>query len=215
MASQGFGKMFVMLPIIFAARQIDWTVEENLLKARIAFALVHAALVILGVYLLYKIKKSRIANVKVPAIPGDETSKETTVWEHDVAKLRQWATTMTLTLCITLVMHIKFGFVPPLLIQSVMNPVNFSSNQLFKTWIVGDAQAEGLGERPWKEEKPANPFASLLGQEDASDSNTTDATSTTSAQPTTNDVNSNNNNNNNGAKKRKNKKKKSKMNKVD
>jgi hypothetical protein len=67
--SQGVGKLFVMLPVFFAVKQVDWTLDENVLRARVAFAAVHGALLLLALYILYKAKNSRIANQVVAACP--------------------------------------------------------------------------------------------------------------------------------------------------
>lgn len=55
-------------------------------------------------------------------------------------------------------LHFKFGIVPPLFIQSVMNPYQTYQNPLVKLHLLGDRSPE-LVNRPWKQE--ANPLARL------------------------------------------------------
>eukprot|EP01112_Ceratiomyxa_fruticulosa_P000761 TRINITY_DN1068_c0_g2_i1.p1 TRINITY_DN1068_c0_g2~~TRINITY_DN1068_c0_g2_i1.p1 ORF type:complete len:201 (-),score=52.43 TRINITY_DN1068_c0_g2_i1:20-622(-) len=156
-------EMFIMLPMIFIIQKIDFTVPRNVLIVQSAFAIIQTLLLLASTYIYTRINArndTSTINVVVSK-PGEETRTETqTVRDHDMAALKKFVTQLIMGTAITAFLYFKWAIVPPLLMQSVINPMNFYKTQLFKIFILGENEANHP--RPWKED---NPMAGLFGQQ--------------------------------------------------
>jgi hypothetical protein len=56
-------------------------------------------------------------------------------------------------MCIVGILHFYKGYIPPLIFQSVLLPINFIDSQLFKIHVLKEAPVGGL-KRPFKVEGP-------------------------------------------------------------
>jgi len=160
MARSGM-EMFIMLPMLFLIQKIDFTVPNNVLIVQSAFVIIQTILLVACTYIYNKINTRNnrtVLNVAVPK-PGEEPRTESqTVRDHDMAQLKKFGTQLLLGTTITAFLYYKWAIVPPLLMQSVLNPMNFYKTQLFKIYILGQDESEFP--RPWKEESP---LAGLMG----------------------------------------------------
>jgi len=93
--------------------------------------------------------------------------RKITIGEYDQEQLMKLAKTTLIGLCITGVLHLKFGFVQPLLILSILTPFTLGSNPLFLIHIMGKThKKEGDNlKRPFKEDKPGDMFKNFLPKE--------------------------------------------------
>jgi hypothetical protein len=80
-----------------------------------------------------------------------------TVAEHDTAELKQLFQQTAISIAILAFLHVKFGYVQPLILQSLFPFKNLFSSPLAKIHLLGRKDVNEL-KRPWP--KP-NPFGYL------------------------------------------------------
>jgi len=162
-----FGSMLVMLPAMYFMNKIDFTDPENIFRLRVAYGIVDVALFVLCGVLYWLIKRANNRQViQVPVVGSfgqadpSQPPKRQTVMEYDMAALRKYLQSHATSTAITCFIHWKFGIVPPLFLQCVMNPFQASQQPLVKLYLFGDTSPE-LNTRPWVE--PKSPLAALFG----------------------------------------------------
>jgi hypothetical protein len=162
-----FGSMMVMLPAMYFMNKIDFTDPENVFRLRVAYGIVDIALFVLCGVLYWLIKRANNRQViQVPAVGSfgqadpSQPAKRQTVMEYDMAALRKYLQSHATSTAITCFIHWKFGIVPPLFLQCVMNPFQASQQPLVKLYLFGDTSPE-LATRPWAE--PKSPLSALFG----------------------------------------------------
>jgi hypothetical protein len=137
---------------------------DALLYIRIAFYTVAISCALCGLYIQSLAKASNNLEkitVVTPASMGTEAkTEEMTVSEYDAKKATELITTTFMPICIISLMHWKWEFVRPLVMQCVMMPNSLLDNQLFKIYILGH-KAEGKLKRPWV--KPPGLMSQLTG----------------------------------------------------
>lgn len=84
-------------------------------------------------------------------VSGKETKRQTTAYEYDMAELKKLINTTSIGICIVGALHYYKGFIPPLIFQSFLLPMNFYDSKLFKIYILNQP-AVGNNKRPFKEE---------------------------------------------------------------
>jgi hypothetical protein len=159
--------MFLPMIVLIGWSKLDIDTSEGtnaLLYIRVLFYAIACSCIVCGLYIKSQVQASNNVEkitVTTPASLGTEAStEEMTVQAYDLKKAGELTTSMIMPLFIISLMHWKWEFVRPLVLQSVMMPNNIFDNQLFKIYILG-YKAEGKLKRPWT--KPASPFASLMG----------------------------------------------------
>jgi hypothetical protein len=158
----GIGGMFVMIPLVYATKNVEWT-DERILYARIAFGVVQALIVV--VLLMVKSKISKAASETKITVPkaapspwsqSDET-EEMTVEEYDT---KEWSNLFyqgtLMQIAIIGFISYKFETVIPLISQVVMGPFRIYGHNLVKAHLLGQDV-----KRPFP--APKSPFADLLG----------------------------------------------------
>jgi len=163
MAGQ-FSGLFIMLPCLYFMKKIDFEDPENLFRLRLAFTLITTAIFAVIAYLYFRIKQLNDRRIVIMPAQGaaDPNSQSTriTVMKHDLDQLKKFLSSHTMGTVITCFIHFKFGIIPPLFIQCVMNPFQASQNPLVKLYLLGYTTPD-LVNRPWKAD--ASPLASLFG----------------------------------------------------
>ena len=81
--------------------------------------------------------------------PSDVTTITTTVQDHDLEKVKEAFTQTLMSLGIMALLHLKFGFVRPLLLQSILGIKTLASTPLFRIYVLGQPAVGDLA-RPWK-----------------------------------------------------------------
>jgi len=159
----GMGDMIVILPVMMVANQIDFNDPTNLMLVRGAFATVQILLLSLSYFVYRSIQKeNNTTKIKVPPSPtmGQDAPWETqTIKEYDMSKLQQYLQEMAVQMVIISFIHFQWNFVPPLFLQTVMNPVRFYKTKVIQVHFFGMTGPEYT--RPFPEDP--NPLASLLG----------------------------------------------------
>jgi hypothetical protein len=103
------------------------------------------------------LEKIEVVTPKTMAEP--EKTEEMTISDYDLSQIKKLAGSIMMPMCIISLMHFKWQFVRPLVLQSVMMPMTMAKSQLFKIYILG-RPAEGDLERPWV--APKSPLAQLM-----------------------------------------------------
>ncbi|KAJ2680354.1 phosphate transporter (Pho88) [Coemansia spiralis] len=97
-----------------------------------------------------------------PSSQGDRIV--TTNVKYDLGEVAKLQKSTLMTVAIVVFMHFKFGYVQPLILQTLLPALNTYKNQLFQIYVLGKPATDSL-KRPWV---PENPLAALTG---ASNSN--------------------------------------------
>ena len=92
--------------------------------------------------------------------PSAALEEETmTIREYDESEVRKLIQSTLTTMCIIAVMHYKFGYIQPLILQAILPLKNvFLDSPLFQVHLFGKAAEDKLA-RPWV---PANPFQQMM-----------------------------------------------------
>ncbi|KAJ2775568.1 phosphate transporter (Pho88) [Coemansia nantahalensis] len=94
------------------------------------------------------------------ATPGSQNERVvTTVAKYDASEVAKLQKSTLFTLAIVVFMHFKFGYIQPLILQSLLPILNLYKNPLFQIHILGKPATDSL-KRPWV---PENPFAAFTG----------------------------------------------------
>ncbi|KAJ2538337.1 phosphate transporter (Pho88) [Coemansia sp. RSA 1933] len=103
--------------------------------------------------------------------PGNQGQRiVTTNVKHDVGEIGKLQKSTLLTVGIVIFMHFKFGYIQPLILQTLLPMLNMYKSPLFQIHILGKPAVDDL-KRPWT---PASPFAGLGGGANASTSEAND-----------------------------------------
>ncbi len=113
------------------------------------------------------LEKIEVITPKTMAEP--EKMEEMTITDYDQSQIKKLAGSILMPMCIISLMHFKWQFVRPLVLQSVMMPMTMAKSQLFKIYILGQP-AEGDLERPWV--APKSPLAQLMSGDTGAEAKT-------------------------------------------
>ncbi|KAJ2490102.1 phosphate transporter (Pho88) [Coemansia sp. RSA 2050] len=93
--------------------------------------------------------------------PGNQGAPriETTFCRYDLGEVAKLQKSSLFTIAIVAFMHFKFGYIQPLILQTLLPMLNLYKSQLFQIHILGKPAVDSL-KRPWT---PENPFAALTG----------------------------------------------------
>lgn len=153
-AGGGFNKLFVMVPVMLAARKLDAEDPDTVQYLRIAYGSMQTLCVLVVVYTY--IKASQLSSsssdnektsnvVYVPAAPTPfadaEAKKKYTEVEyraHIVSTARSLLGSTLFGVAMTVGLHIYKGMAMGLAIQTVMGPFNLIENPLVKALLMGN-----------------------------------------------------------------------------
>lgn len=163
-------KMFIAPLLLLGSKKlgIDYSDPATLTNVRMAFALA-MALCVSSCALMYAIvnrKKKKLTEDKVevttkdPMDGGKEKTETLTHFEHDVREVGKAFTNQIFGFGVVGAMHVYMKVNPPLLLQTVMLPMNLIEMPVFQCTLLG-RKAEGKLARPWKPEEKPNPFSEM------------------------------------------------------
>ncbi|KAJ1958066.1 phosphate transporter (Pho88) [Linderina pennispora] len=78
---------------------------------------------------------------------------ETTNVKYDLQEVAKLQKSSLFTVVIVLFMHFKFGYIQPLILQSILPLFNFVKSPLFQVHVLGKPATDSLA-RPWVPESP-------------------------------------------------------------
>ncbi|KAJ2362533.1 phosphate transporter (Pho88) [Coemansia sp. Cherry 401B] len=110
--------------------------------------------------------------------PGSQQERVvTTVAKYDLGEIAKLQKSSLFTVAIVAFMHFKFGYIQPLILQSLLPLLNLYKNPLFQIHMLGKPATDSL-KRPWV---PENPFAALTGGGGAAAANSSSSSSEAAA----------------------------------
>lgn len=200
---KGMFKMLLAPMIIMGLNQLglDYTNPDVLLYSRIGFIAVQLLCLAAYAYVMWhagRINDQTLVTVKKKPSPfaaaaaaaassGDDataaaapTVEKVPVAQYDSDAARAPIKNVPVGVAITGFIHYKWGYVPPLIIQAVMNPISLVTHPLFSIHFLGKA-ARGDLKRPFAEENPASMFG-LGGADEKKDGDDGDADATTASE---------------------------------
>lgn len=137
---------------------VDMKDPETQAKVKLAFG-ISQCLVAMSYLLILFIVRSKKDKRKLEVeerdpSTGEKAKKTYTYMGYDFKQTVSKLGTMAVGLCVTCGVYWKWGYVQPLLIQSIMQPLNLTSDPLFKIHFLGSDDSKGDTKRPFKVDKP-------------------------------------------------------------
>ena len=165
-------KMFIAPIVLMGSKRlgIDWNDEDTKLKIRMAFTISVTVcyLVIFYMYKQVKRKEKKLSEdtvevtAKDPYNNGEEKKETLTYYEHDLREVKKAGTSQAFGFLMTSVLHFYFKLNPPIVLQTIMLPLNMMETPAFQVHILGKDGSENKKlQRPWMPEEKPNPFADL------------------------------------------------------
>jgi hypothetical protein len=146
----GFNKMFVMVPVMLAARKIDGEDPNIVYWLRVSYAVVQTFCVLIVVYTYIKasavvssVNSQGVVYVPPPPQPfaGPDAKKkytEVTFGAHVLSTARSLLGSTLFGVAMTVGLHVYKGMIVGLAIQTIMGPLNLVENALVKALILGN-----------------------------------------------------------------------------
>jgi hypothetical protein len=166
-------KMFIAPVVLMGSKRlgIDFNDPETLKRIRFAFAVsvTMCYLVIFYMYKQVKLKEKKLSEekcevtVKDPYKNGEEKKETLTYFEHDLKEVKKAGTSQAFGFLMSCVLHFYFKLNPPIVLQSIMLPLNMFESPAFQVHVLGKStKGNKKLERPWIPEEKPNPFAQLM-----------------------------------------------------
>ena len=155
MASQALLNMGLVFGLVQIANRYNIDAPENTMYLRLGYGTVQViTLAIVGwIYLKVRAAQDKTQlvynDVKNPFDPSDKEVVKTTNLEYDTEQTRTLLTQTLTTIAMIVFMHLQWGYLRPMLLQTVLGFRTLWSNALFKVYILGQP-ATGALARPWK-----------------------------------------------------------------
>ena len=165
-------KMFIAPIVLMGSNRlgIDWNDEDTKMKIRMAFTISVTVcyLVIFYMYKQVKRKEKKLSEdtvevtAKDPYNNGEEKKETLTYYEHDLREVKKAGTSQAFGFLMTSVLHFYFKLNPPIVLQTIMLPLNMMETPAFQVHVLEkDGSANKKLQRPWMPEEKPNPFADL------------------------------------------------------
>ncbi|TMW58530.1 hypothetical protein Poli38472_010089 [Pythium oligandrum] len=134
---------------------LDASNPTHLLAVRVLYALSQIACYGMLAFIYYKsMNNTEPGTVTMKEDLGfgqeGETEVKVTISEHDMRMCRKEIQRYAIGSVITVFIHYKWGFFPPLLIQAVTQPFNLYQTALVKVALLGE-RSWGELRRPWQD----------------------------------------------------------------
>jgi len=143
----GFNKMFVMIPVMLAARKLDAEDPETVHWLRVAYGTMQTICVVVVLYTYLKASSSSSSSsvVYVPAaatpFADPNAKKKYTQMDyhaHIVSTARSLVGSTLFGVLMTVGLHVYKGMAMGLAIQTIMGPLNLFENPLVKALFLGN-----------------------------------------------------------------------------
>ena len=165
-------KMFIAPIVLMGSKRlgIDWNDEDTKMKIRMAFT-ISVTVCYLNIFYMYKQVKRKEKKLsedtvevtaKDPYNNGEEKKETLTYYEHDLREVKKAGTSQAFGFLMTSVLHFYFKLNPPIVLQTIMLPLNMMETPAFQVHVLEkDGSANKKLQRPWMPEEKPNPFADL------------------------------------------------------
>eukprot|EP00537_Pseudo-nitzschia_pungens_P011153 CAMPEP_0172390118 /NCGR_PEP_ID=MMETSP1061-20121228/6847_1 /TAXON_ID=37318 /ORGANISM="Pseudo-nitzschia pungens, Strain cf. pungens" /LENGTH=353 /DNA_ID=CAMNT_0013120407 /DNA_START=258 /DNA_END=1319 /DNA_ORIENTATION=+ len=146
----GFNKLFVMLPVMLAARKIDAEDAQTVHYLRLAYGCMQLSCVLVVLYTFMKatsipekVGGEKAIFVPVPPTPfADPAAKKkytkAEFRSHVISTARSLVGSTLFGICMTVGLHLYKGMAMGLAIQTIMGPFNLFENPLVKALLMGN-----------------------------------------------------------------------------
>jgi len=207
----GFNKMFIMLPIMFAARKIDGEDPKMIFLLRCSYFSVQAIILMIVAYIYFKSQAvagdkqhDRTIYVAPAASPFADPNakkqyKEVNYAAHVATTAKSLVTSTLFGIAMTTGLHLYKGMVVGLAIQSIMGPFTIYENPLVQALLLGkglNPEAKVFDEKGPEEltaddeivDEQGNPISAAAKKQAIKGDSKKTATTTTTATPTFEDI---------------------------
>jgi len=168
-----FASSFSTLAFVFLVAQltknINFSDSNNIFYARTAYVIGQSLILALSLYIRRRILKSNEKGIiKVTESPKPFSTETTpveqsmTTCEYDLNELSKSIKQTLTSILIIGFLHFKFGYVQPLILQTLIPLKTLFGTPLFQIYILGKSAQLGTLKRPWK---APNPFGDLMAQQ--------------------------------------------------
>ena len=165
-------KMFIAPIVLMGSKRlgIDWNDEDTKMKIRMAFTISVTVCYLLIFYMYKQVKRKEKklsedtveVTAKDPYNNGEEKKETLTYYEHDLREVKKAGTSQAFGFLMTSVLHFYFKLNPPIVLQTIMLPLNMMETPAFQVHVLEkDGSANKKLQRPWMPEEKPNPFADL------------------------------------------------------
>ena len=164
-------KMFISPVLLMGGKRlgIDYKDPAHVMKIRMCFVVAMTTLALAFAFLWVRLvgKKKKLeedaCEVKVKdAKTGESKTEKISLYEHDVREFRKVLTSNIMGGIMVTVLHFSFKVVPPLLLQSIMMPLNLWDGNLVQVHVLGRGEKDDAKfKRPWEEPVQKSPFAAF------------------------------------------------------
>mmetsp|Transcript_39876 Transcript_39876/g.55415 ORF Transcript_39876/g.55415 Transcript_39876/m.55415 type:complete len:200 (-) Transcript_39876:222-821(-) len=158
-------KMFAVPLVLLGVHQsgIDLNEENNKQTLRIVFGVVQVVVmcvhVIMWLFVQIRNDTTNLVEVEEKQLTGEKAGEEVktsyTFKAYDQKQILGKMGQALMGIAITSGIHYKWGITQPLLMQSVLQPLSFASDPLFKIHLMGADDSKAPLKRPFKVEKPS------------------------------------------------------------
>lgn len=161
-------RMFAIPMVMLGINKMGIDLNDETIKTNVQIAFgVSQAVVVLAYIILMLIVKTKNDPRKLEVeekemSSGEDVKKMITFHDYDIKQIGSKLGTLFLGLCITCGVHYKWGYVQPLLIQSILQPLNFTGDPLFLIHFMCSDDTKGANKRPFKVDKPGFPGMDML-----------------------------------------------------
>ena len=164
-------KMFIAPVLLLGGKRlgIDYKDVQTITNIRMCF--VTSMTLLIGLftvmYLRLQAAKKTLEEDKVRVkskdlATGETKEEDVTLYEHDFREFKKVLSSNLMGAAMVSLMHTYMKVVPPLLLQSIMMPLNLSETQVFQVHVLGRTAATRANlQRPWEPEPVKSPFAAF------------------------------------------------------
>ncbi|CAD2215648.1 hypothetical protein AGDE_04336 [Angomonas deanei] len=159
--------LFLSFSILIFSWSIDNTDPAVQSIIRLLFFAVHAALLVVFVYIgvgIWRKGTKKMVTYRDP-YTDEPTSMES--WSYDAMKLRELSLTKVgLAVAISYVVSSRYGMFFPLLLQCIMNPKQVYDSELGRLYLRGQSEESHAElQRPWREQQYAPEWLTQMWKE--------------------------------------------------
>ena len=160
----GAMRQLIMLPVLWTCNKIDFTQDQNVTILRAVFATAMICGYLALTFCISKVKRrndgDRVADPGTSMYLKDADKAadgSVSVRTYDNAKLQEAKMQFVMSGAISCFVHLQWGYTQPLVIMSIMQPLQLLDNKAVQVHLRGKS---GPGyERPWKAAASGNPLA--------------------------------------------------------
>jgi len=152
-------RIFMPFIAIFLMSSIDFTDERNIDYIRISYSIVQFITLLLYLFFYWKISTSPFnpTEEKFDVVEPSGGTVQMNSQEYDFFQLNQLRNQSVTSLVIILFLHLKWGFIQPLFMQSLLGLTTLLGNPLVQVYVFGESL-----KRPWSDPEAENPFKKLI-----------------------------------------------------